>query len=54
MVVKQGHLEMSGVNAVKSMTEMMKASRMFQSNLNMLKLQDETLGAALSRFGSLS
>lgn len=53
-VVKQHHLEMSGVNAVQSMTEMMKASRMFEANMSMLKLQDQTLGAALTRFGSLS
>ena len=42
--VQQGHLERSGADAMRQLTDMIKTQRLFQSNLNMLRLQDETLG----------
>ena len=52
--VKQGYLEESSVDPISELIEMIKSSRSFQTNLNMLKLQDETLGLAVKRLGSIS
>jgi flagellar basal body rod protein FlgG len=52
--VKQGALENSGVVAVQQLVEMIKAQRNFQINMNSLQLQDETLGMAVNRLGSIS
>ncbi|KPK77637.1 MAG: hypothetical protein AMJ79_02530 [Phycisphaerae bacterium SM23_30] len=52
--VKQGVLENSGVNAIQEMVQMIEAQRMFQMNLSMLQLQDQTLGLAVTRLGSIS
>jgi len=52
--VKQKHLESSGVNAIEQLTEMIRAQRMFQTNISMLQLQDQTLGLAVSRLGSIN
>ena len=53
-VTKQGHLENSGVNPIDELTEMMKAQRMFQANASMVQLQDQTLGLAVSRLGTIT
>jgi flagellar basal-body rod protein FlgF len=53
-LVKQRALENSGVNPIKEMVEMIEAQRMFQTNLRMLQLQDQTLGMAVTRLGSIS
>jgi len=52
--VKQGALENSGVEAVRQMVDMIKAQRSFQMNLSSLQLQDETLGMAVNRLGSIT
>jgi flagellar basal-body rod protein FlgF len=43
VTVRQGYLEGSGVEAVHETVQMIEASRAFETNLNVLKLQDETL-----------
>ena len=52
--VKQGALENSGVVAVQQLVDMIKTQRCFQINLSSLQLQDETLGMAVTRLGSVS
>ena len=52
--VRQGFLEGSGVNPITELVEMMKTQRMFQANVNMLQIQDQTLGLAVSRLGSIT
>jgi len=53
-LVKQGYLEESSVDPIGELTEMIKSSRAFQTNLSMLKLQDETLGLAVTRLGNIT
>lgn len=45
--VRQGFLEGSGVKSVTEMLEMVEASRAFETNINMMKFQDEALGRLL-------
>lgn len=45
--IRQGVLEGSGVQPVKEMLSMIEASRTFETNINMLKFQDEALGRLL-------
>lgn len=45
---KQGMSEQSGVKPVSELTELIEASRAFESNVNMIKHQDEALGRLLS------
>lgn len=45
--VKQGYLEGSGTNPVSEMMELIQASREFETNVNMLKLQDDAMGRLL-------
>ncbi len=52
--VKQGALENSQVVAVQQLVEMIKTQRSFQMNMSSLQLQDETLGMAVNRLGSIS
>jgi flagellar basal-body rod protein FlgF len=42
--ILQGHLEESGVQPVLEMMEMIEASRAFETNVNMIRIQDESLG----------
>ncbi len=49
----QGCVEGSGVNALEEITAMIKAQRMFQNNVTMLQIQDQTLGAAISKIGNI-
>ncbi len=53
-LVKQGYLENSGVKATDTITKMIKTQRMIQANLNMLKVQDQTLGLAVTRLGNIT
>lgn len=45
--VRQGYREASGVNPVQEMMEMIQASRSFETNVNMIRYQDESLGRLL-------
>ncbi|HBL47133.1 flagellar hook-basal body protein [Gimesia sp.] len=45
--IAQGFIEASGTNSVEEMMELVTSSRMFESNINMIKLQDESLGRLL-------
>ncbi len=45
--IKQGTLEASGTNSIEEMMELVTTSRMFESNINMIKLQDDSLGRLL-------
>jgi flagellar basal-body rod protein FlgF len=47
--VAAGHLEMSGVRPTMEMTDLIEASRLFEINTNMMKTQDEMLGALVDR-----
>ncbi|MBN1763969.1 MAG: flagellar hook-basal body protein [Sedimentisphaerales bacterium] len=53
-VIKQGFIETSGVNQVDQLTALIDTSRQFQTNLTMLQIQDQTLGLAVTRLGSVS
>lgn len=45
--IRQGMLEGSGVRPVKEMLSMIEASRSFETNVNMIKFQDEALSRLL-------
>lgn len=45
--VLQGHLEASGTRPVGEMMQLIQASRAFESNINMIRSQDESLGRLL-------
>lgn len=45
--IKQGYIEGSGVNPIMEMLELIEASRAFETNINMMKFQDEALGRLL-------
>lgn len=45
--VKQGYLEASGTNSVTEMLHLIEASREFETNINMLKMQDDGLSQLL-------
>lgn len=49
--VKQGFLEASGVNPIQEMTAMIETSRAFEANINMIRIQDESLGRLLQTVG---
>jgi len=51
--VKQKALENSAVNPIKELTGMIRAQRLFDLNMSMLKVQDQTLGMATTRLASL-
>lgn len=50
----QGHTEVSGVNAMEELTAMIKTQRLFQNNVTMLQIQDQTLGAVISKMGNIA
>jgi len=52
--VKQGFLESSGVDEMRQLVDMIKSQRLFQANISMLQLQDQTLGYATTRLGSIT
>ena len=45
--VRQGYLEASGVEPIHELTAMIESSRAFEANINMTRLQDESLGRLL-------
>lgn len=45
--VRQGFLEASGVNPIAETVQMIEASRAFETNINMIRTQDETLSRLL-------
>lgn len=49
--VKQGFIEASGVSPIKEMTAMIETSRAFEANINMIRIQDESLGRLLQTVG---
>ena len=46
--LRQGYVEGSGVDSIKETMSMIAASRGFETNLNLVKLQDDTLGRLLA------
>ncbi len=52
--IQQRVLEGSTVNALDQMVKMIKAQRLFQANVNMMKIQDQTLGMSVSRLGQIN
>ncbi|RKQ34354.1 flagellar hook-basal body protein [Oceanobacillus halophilus] len=51
--VKQGFLEGSNVDAMQTMTDMMTAYRLFETNQRVLKAYDESMGKAVNDIGKL-
>ena len=49
--IKQGFVEASGVNPIREMTAMIETSRAFEANINMIRIQDESLGRLLQTVG---
>lgn len=49
--ITQGALEQSGVNAVEEMTKMILAQRAYETNMQMIRLQDQTLERAVNDVG---
>lgn len=49
--VKQGYVEGSGTDSVAEMMQLIDASRAFESNINMIRFQDEALGQLLQSVG---
>jgi len=49
--VRQGYIESSGVSPIKEMTGMIESSRTFEANINMIRMQDESLGRLLQSVG---
>ena len=52
--MRQGYTENSSVNALDELTEMIKAQRAFQSNVMMMKIQDQTLASAVGKLGVIT
>ncbi|MGM8211395.1 flagellar hook-basal body protein [Virgibacillus sp. W0430] len=52
-MLKQRYLERSNVDSLQSMTQMMEAYRMFESNQRVLKAYDESMGKAVNEIGRL-
>lgn len=51
--IEQGFLERSNVDSLQSMTQMMEAYRMFETNQRVLKAYDESMGKAVSEIGRI-
>ncbi len=49
--VKQGALEYPNVNIVKEMVSILEATRIYETNQKILRMQDETLGRAITELG---
>lgn len=45
--LRQGHVEVSGVQPIHEMIQMVDASRAFEANINMIRIQEESLGRLL-------
>ena len=44
-------MEASGVSPIHEMTAMIETSRAFEANINMIRIQDESLGRLLQSVG---
>jgi flagellar basal-body rod protein FlgF len=53
-LVKQGFTETSGVEPTRELIALIRSQRMYQLNLNMLTMQDQTLEAAVTKLGSVA
>ncbi|MBN2212019.1 MAG: flagellar basal-body rod protein FlgF [Sedimentisphaerales bacterium] len=53
-LVKQGMLESSGVSEVSELVNLIRVQRLFQSNFNMLKIQDQVLNQAVTRLAAIT
>ena len=51
--VQQGSLEQSNVDSMRTMTDMMQAYRMFETNQRVLKAYDESMGKAVNEIGRI-
>ena len=51
--VQQGFLEQSNVDSLRTMTDMMQAYRMFETNQRVLKAYDESMGKAVNEIGRI-
>ena len=51
--VQQNALEDSGVNSMDQLSEMIRTQRLFQSNISMLQIQDQSLGLTVTRLGMI-
>ncbi|WP_085994067.1 flagellar hook-basal body protein [Oceanobacillus senegalensis] len=51
--VKQGALEGSNVNVLQTMTDMMTAYRLFETNQRVLRAYDESMGKAVNEVGKI-
>ena len=51
--IRQGYLEGSNVNVIKGMTQLIKATRMYELNQKMIQSHDETLSKAVNEVGRL-
>lgn len=49
--IRQGFIERSNVNSVRSMVELIEATRAYEANQKAIWAQDETLGKAISEVG---
>ncbi len=50
--VQGGYLEMSATSAITEMTNMIEASRIYETNMKFLTIQDDTLGDTIRRVGT--
>lgn len=51
--VKQGYLEMSNINVVKEMVEMITISRAYESNQKLIQTEDELLEKSVNQIGKV-
>ena len=51
--VKQGYLEMSNINVVKEMVEMMTISRAYESNQKLIQTEDDMLDKSVNQVGKV-
>ncbi len=50
--LRQGHIEVSGVQPIYEMIQMVDASRAFEANINLIRMQEESLGRLLQSAGA--
>ena len=51
--VKQGYLEMSNINVVKEMVEMITISRAYESNQKLIQTEDDMLDKSVNQVGKV-
>jgi len=52
-IVKQGMLEYPNINLIKEMVSILEATRTYETNQKVLRMQDETLDRAISELGRI-